>query len=43
MGVPAGPSKEQYESWSKTQRRIYWAIIAVVAAFIAYMLLFYRP
>lgn len=42
MGVPAGPSEEQYKSWSKTQRRIYWAMIAAAVAVIAYMLFFYR-
>jgi hypothetical protein len=43
LTVPAGPSKEQYGSSSKTQLRIYWAIIAVAVAvaFIVYMLVFY--
>jgi cell division protein FtsL len=40
----AGPtmSNEKYKSLTKGQRTAYWAIVAVVAAVIAYMLFFYR-
>lgn len=40
----AGPtmSHEKYRSLTKGQRVAYWSIVAAVAAFLAYMFLFYR-
>jgi hypothetical protein len=40
----AGPNmtKERYDSLTKGQKIAYWVIVAVGAAFIGYMLLFYR-